>query len=238
MGGTADHDASRLQHVGAGGEGERAACVLLDEQHGHSLGVDAAEHPENLPGEKRGEAERGLVEEQQARADHEGARDREHLLLASRQRARGLACALAKDGKERERALRRLGDARPRHGMAAHEQVLVHGELGEDFAPLGHVADAGGDDGVGRRAGDVAAVEDNAPRVGAHEARDRPQGGALAAAVGAEERHDLARADRERHVLQRAALAIGDRHGIQREEATHSVTRWGPDTPRPPPGRG
>src|SRR5439155_22325481 len=103
-GGAADHDAPRLENISARGEGERAVGVLLDEEHGHALGVDALDDAEDLPGETRGEAERRLVEEKQARPDHEGARDREHLLLAARQGARGLARPLAEDGKERERA--------------------------------------------------------------------------------------------------------------------------------------
>src|SRR6266704_2781401 len=63
-GSAADHDASRLENIRARGQGERAAGVLLHEQDGHALGVDAADHAEDLPGETRGEAERRLVEEQ------------------------------------------------------------------------------------------------------------------------------------------------------------------------------
>src|SRR5438034_7457160 len=122
-GGAADDDASGFQHVRARGQGERAVRVLLDEQDGHPFGVDACDHVENLPGGTRGEAERRLVQEKQAWPDHEGARDREHLLLAARQGARELARALAEQGKEREGALGRLGDRRSRRGMAADEQV-------------------------------------------------------------------------------------------------------------------
>src|SRR5882724_1763992 len=40
---TADHDAPGLQDVGAGSQGQRAARVLLDEQDGHALGVEAGD---------------------------------------------------------------------------------------------------------------------------------------------------------------------------------------------------
>ena len=72
----------------------------------------------------------------------------------------------------------------------------------------------------------------------AHQPRDRPQRSALAAAVGAEQGHDLAGTDRERHAVQRASLAIGDGHRVEREEVTHQVTQRGPGRPRPRRGRG
>ena len=48
----------------------------------------------NLLDHEGGEAERRLVEKEQARAEHQRPAEGEHLLLASRQRARGLAPAL------------------------------------------------------------------------------------------------------------------------------------------------
>src|SRR6202022_2695144 len=76
-------DASRLEHVAAVREPERLHEVLLDEQHGGALRVDAANRFEDGLHHERGEAQRRLVEDEQARARHEGATDREHLLLAA-----------------------------------------------------------------------------------------------------------------------------------------------------------
>src|SRR5919198_3362619 len=83
-GGAGHHDAARLEEVGVIGKVERRGDVLLDEQHAHALlAVDGAHDAEDLAGDERREPERGLVEEQQARPQHERAPDREHLLLAA-----------------------------------------------------------------------------------------------------------------------------------------------------------
>ena len=74
---------------------------------------------------------------------HQGARDREHLLLAARERARALVAPFKQAREE-------LGNAfgRPRlrasvtPGAAGHLEVLVHREFPEDAPVLRHVADA------------------------------------------------------------------------------------------------
>ena len=58
--------------------------VLLDQEHGELLSpIELADRIEDLSHDHRREAERGLVEQQQARARHQRAGDREHLLLAA-----------------------------------------------------------------------------------------------------------------------------------------------------------
>jgi len=104
------------------GEVERRRDVLLDEQDAHALlAIDGAHDAEDLAGDERREPERGLVEEEQARPQHERAPDREHLLLApgeaprfdsaarpapenSRRSARGPAPARASRAAHRRRA--------------------------------------------------------------------------------------------------------------------------------------
>ena len=86
------------------------------------------------------EAERGLVEHEQARRAHEGAADGHHLLLAARQRARPAGGgARAARGRARRRArgfgLRRCARA-GREG--AQLEVLRHGHAAEQPAALGH----------------------------------------------------------------------------------------------------
>src|SRR5512147_227061 len=90
VGGRARHDdAAGLEEVGVVGQVEGHRRVLLHEQDAHPLLlVDRAHDAEDLPDHQRGQAERGLVQQQQAGAGHERARDRQHLLLAARQRAR------------------------------------------------------------------------------------------------------------------------------------------------------
>src|SRR5882724_1024828 len=79
--------------------------VLLDQKDGELLlDVEGADDVENLPGDERGEAERRFVQQQEARPAHERARDRQHLLLAARERAPALVDALAQARKQLEDA--------------------------------------------------------------------------------------------------------------------------------------
>ena len=71
---------------------ERVEGVLLDQKHRDALvPVEVGDRVEDLLDEQRREAERRLVEQQQARPTHQRARDRQHLLLAARQACRRVA---------------------------------------------------------------------------------------------------------------------------------------------------
>ena len=134
-----------------------------------------------------------------------------------------MARALSEDRKDTLRArdaLAQLLGARPR--VAADQEILADGELGKDLPRLGHVRDAARDDGVRRRARDVGAPIQDAATSRTYQPGDRPQGRALSRAVGAEQRHDLAVADGEGDVLQRAALAVRDVNGFELEKGV-----WG-----------
>src|SRR6476661_1440222 len=78
-----DHPAE-FKHIAIMRGLERHLCVLLDQQDRHALlFVDAPDDRENLPHQDRRQAERRLVEQQQRRPVHQGAPDRQHLLLAA-----------------------------------------------------------------------------------------------------------------------------------------------------------
>ena len=74
----------------------------------------------------------------------------------------------------------------------AEPQVLLHGQLGDHAAALGHVRHAQRGHLLDRRAGDVAAVEPHAAAPGPDQPGDRAQQRRLAGAVGAEDGGDLA----------------------------------------------
>src|SRR5438309_1376827 len=124
-------------------------------------------------------------------------------------------------GEELERALEPRRQIAPGNRVAAHEQVLEHGELDEDVASLRHVPDAGRDDLVRGRARDVAPLIEDAAARGLHQSRNRPERGGLAATVGPEEGDDLAAAHRERDALHRAPPAVVDREVLDRERRRH-----------------
>ena len=82
-----------------------------------SLRLSRAQDLEQLLDDQRREAERGLVEQHQARPQHQRAADRQHLLLAARQRA-GLLARAAPSGAGNSRRPARCR-RRCRRGRAA-----------------------------------------------------------------------------------------------------------------------
>src|SRR5437867_10966399 len=153
-------DAARLEEVGVIGEVERRRDVLLDEQDAHALlAVDGAPDAEDLAGDERRESERGLVEEEQARPQHERAPDREPPLLAPGAAPGGFTPSLAQHRKivvDPREVPRRRARRAPRIG--AEPEIFLHGELRERPAPLRHVRDSQADDVLGRPARDARAV--------------------------------------------------------------------------------
>ena len=128
-----------LQHVAAVGQRQGAPGVLLDHHHGDAGAVDRVDGLEDLGHGHGREPGRRLVEHQHRRLGHQRARHGEHLALAARQGAGPLAAALA----EPREALEQRGHPRPQLGPAqhaAHLQVLLDGQGGEDVGQLGHVA--------------------------------------------------------------------------------------------------
>src|SRR6266568_150754 len=89
-----EHDAARLEHVAAAGDGQGHRGILLDEQDGHALLVDGQDRLEDLLDKDRRQSHGGLVEQQEPGAGHERAADGKHLLLAAGERARDLVAPL------------------------------------------------------------------------------------------------------------------------------------------------
>src|SRR2546428_623634 len=202
-------DAARLEEVGVIGEVERRRDVLLDEQDAHALlAVDGAHDAEDLAGDERRESERGLVEEEQARPQHERAPDREHLLLAPGEAPGGLTPSLAQHRKivvAPGEVPRRRARRAPRIG--AEPEIFLHGELHERPAPLRHVRDSQADDVLGRPARDTRAVEADLagrPDHAAHRAQRRR----LTGPVGAEDRRNPAVLDGEPDPVQHLGPAV------------------------------
>ena len=79
--------------------------------------------------------------------------------------------------------------------MAADQDVLQHGEGGEQADVLEGAGDAGGQDLVRRQAEQLAALEADGAAGGGHEAGDDVEEGGLAGAVGADDGDDAAVGD-------------------------------------------
>src|SRR5918998_1379241 len=154
----------------------RLALEALAAQVQHDPVVGALE---TLPGV--------LVDEQELWLEDPCARQRQHLLLAARERARALRAAV---GEHRKR-LERLGDAAlillaPPQAVAGHREVLAHGHLGEETAILRHEAHAAGEHLVGPPAHERLAVELDLAAANLEQAHDRLEQGGLAGAIWAD----------------------------------------------------
>src|SRR5437016_1157799 len=101
-----------------------------------------------------------LVQQEELGVAHEGAPDRQHLLLPARERARALALALAEPREEHVHSLERpVGVVSARGALAPHQQVLLHRNGREDPSLLGDVAETEPRDPVGRPAPDRGPLE-------------------------------------------------------------------------------
>ena len=113
----------------------------------------------------RRQAKRGLVEQQQARAAHQRAADREHLLLAAGKAVCLLAAALAEAREVAVDAVDVALHVAIAADVGAQAQVLHHRELHEQLAALRDVRDAQGDDLLRGAAVDAVAMYSTVPPV-------------------------------------------------------------------------
>src|SRR5262249_29949646 len=125
-------DTSTFEDQGAIGDGQDLLRMLLDDDGGQSLLAEQArERGQKFLDDDRRQALRRLVEQEKPRVGGKRAADRQHLLLAARQRAAGLPAAFLQPRKEAEHALQSPW-SRPRHGG----EVLLDAERAENVALL------------------------------------------------------------------------------------------------------
>src|SRR5438132_4749764 len=84
--GAAPDDLALLEDVVSVGDPRQRGDVLVDQEDGLPARLQVPEAPPDFRPDERREPFRRLVEDEQARVRHEGAPDREHLLLAARER--------------------------------------------------------------------------------------------------------------------------------------------------------
>jgi hypothetical protein len=122
-----------------------------------------------------------LVKQDDFRLQHHGARDRQHLLLAARQRAAGLAAPFGEHRKEGEDFVEQglaplFGDAA---AVEAGAQIFHDRQQAEDAPVFRHIADAEPRQLVRRQPGDGIAVEQHRAVARLHQAHDGLERGAL-----------------------------------------------------------
>ncbi len=133
---------------------EHCLGELLDDQDRQPVAGQLGDPLVELLDDERGEPHRQVVEHQQRRVRRQRARHRQHLLLATRQRAGELVAALVQAGEVVERL---LGDRLVlRAGERPHPQVVVDRQVGEDTPAFGDQADAGAGERIGADPVDLA----------------------------------------------------------------------------------
>src|SRR5215472_6357869 len=204
----ADHPPA-LEDVGAPGETKGGAHVLLDEEDGDAGPVDRRQGLEDRFYYSRSQAQGWLVEHEQARRRHQGAGERDHLLLTARQRSGELAAALVEGGEEPVHALeaRLLHGARARR-EGAEREILLDGHLAEETAPLGDEGQAVLHDLVRMEREKIARVPADRARPRLEQPGDTLEQRALPGAVGADERDDLAGGHVEGRVREGGEIAV------------------------------
>src|SRR5208337_474876 len=159
-----DHDCDMVR------DGGRDADVLFDDEDGDVFFVrEANEKVAHLPDDHRRETFGRLVHDEKAGIAKQRPRDREHLLLTSRELPSTIRPALGEAGKGRVNAF----DCPGAFGACAEAQGLVYRKARPEPATLGDIADAGASDPMRLKADQVAPLQADPARADAHEPDDR-----------------------------------------------------------------
>ena len=165
----------------------------------------------NLLHNQRTQAERGLVEQQDLRAGHQAARNRDHLLLPSGEHPAKRVLEIAQLGKDFKHALGiglKFGARAARAIGAAEDDVLADGQPRKHPPALGHVGDAKPEDRLGRVSRNCLAKQAHGAGPRFQQSGNDAQGRALAGAVGAEQGNDFTLVDVKRESVERRDFAV------------------------------
>src|SRR5882762_2113331 len=80
---TGQCNAAGLENIAVIGDPQCQICILLDHEHGHAGPVHGLDQLKHVIDEQRRETHGGFVHAEHARAAHQSARHRDHLLLAA-----------------------------------------------------------------------------------------------------------------------------------------------------------
>src|SRR5262245_50206546 len=198
-------DTPIFHHVVAVRNRRGEAKILLDQKDSEPLLLERADGLADLLDDDRREPLGWLVEEEEAGAGAQDATDCQHLLLAAGKLGALAAQPLLEVGEQLEDAVElEAARAHPRR----QEQVLLDVEACKDAAFLGADGQSQTRDPVAGQGDELAPFV--ADRTGAlsDDPHDRLERRGLAGAVAAEQRHDLASANLERHAMEHMGFAV------------------------------
>ena len=214
-------DDAVLHHRDAVADGVGLLLVVGDEDGGQAqLALKAQQLLAHLHAQLGVQVRQRLVQQQHLRLDHDGAGERDALLLAARQLRRPAVGQMLQPD-EVERRVHPPLDLRARHAplLQPEGDVAAHCHMRPQRVALEHHADVAL---VRRQARDVAPADRHLPALRDVEAGDQAKQRGLAAARRAEEGEELARLDVEVDVLQHAVAAVGQVHAVDADaDALH-----------------
>jgi hypothetical protein len=230
-----DHPAE-VEHHDVVGQAHHRFHVVVDQQHGGAaFGDDAADQRRHLPPFVRVHARHRLVEQQQPRAHHQGARQFHTLLHAIRKAAdRPVAdraeveeiddLGIDPRGQRRLLAPRRAEPRRCREAVGAQFgvrpelDVLEHRHALEQRDVLEGAGDAAARAAVGGQGEQVVAGEPHRAGRGPVETRDDVEQRRLAGAVGADDGGDPVGYRARRHLRKGRKPAEGERDTLDLQQ--------------------
>jgi hypothetical protein len=182
--------------------------------------ADRQESREQVFDDDRRQAFERLVEQQQLRPTAEGARDRQHLLLAAAQPVAGRPPVLGEQRKEREDALRG-----PPAGQRRDRQVFGYGQRRKDLAFLRHITKPEAGAAMRRERLDRPAIHPDRPAMEGRQTHQGCQQRRLAGAVAAKNGECAAGRRRQRDAIEhyRPAPAGDQAAGV---EAHRHIAVW------------
>ena len=121
--------------------------LVRDDQHGHAVGGEVADHVQHLADQLGIERRRRLVEQHQPRLHGQRAGDRDALLLAAGQHRADSrrACARGRPCPAMSSAIASASARLPQHLGRSEHDVVQRGQVREQVEALEHHADAGAD---------------------------------------------------------------------------------------------
>src|SRR5919204_5372721 len=202
-----------VEHDDALGDVHDDVHVVLDQQDGLALSMQAENVLLHLVDHRRIDGGGGLVQEQQLGIGHERGGEREQLALSIGQRSGAGVDLFGQPGGPEQpmRALDRIGlqsaqspsPKEPRHQplllvlLHEHQQVFERAHARKDAHLLERATHAQARHAVGGGVGEIAPAEHHTPRVGGKVAGDAIEERRLARAVRADQAHELAALDGE-----------------------------------------
>jgi hypothetical protein len=201
-----------------------AGGILFNEQNRRALPLNLRQAFEHQFGQDRRQAERGLVQHQQLGEIHHSASDRQHLLLAARQRTAGLPSPL---GQTREQLVNGSQRLPCRHRRPCRQEtddeVFLDREVGKNAPPLGHMRNTDARDLMRRQPDDALAIGLHPAPARRDQSGDAAQNAGLAGPVGAEQDEDNAFIHRERHLAHGKQIAVGHAELVDRKQRHRSA---------------